>query len=53
MAIDIVVEVLGEIFEAAADLVFDGARGWRLFWRIIFFFVVVPAIIFGLYYWLT
>lgn len=49
MAIDLVGELIGDIVEGVAEMVFHGARGWNLFFRIIIFFVVIPLIIFGLY----
>lgn len=49
MAIDLVGELIGEVVECITEMVFHGARGWKLFFRIIIFFVVIPLVIFGLY----
>lgn len=53
MAIDVVGELIGEVLDGLAEFAFRGARGWDLFFRIVIVFIVIPAIIAGLYCWLT
>lgn len=53
MAADVVVELIGNIIEGACEFAFHRARGWDLFWRIVIVFIVIPAVIIGLYCWLT
>lgn len=53
MAIDIIGEVIGGIVEVIIEILANRARGCKLFFLIITFFVVIPLLIFGLYHLFT